>query len=68
MGNTNNFFSKLVSKTKIYLVIIAILLLIICILKPVMIIPCIVVYILILMYAYSTNRKELQKFQNIYKI
>jgi len=59
MGNTNNFFSKLVSKTKIYLVIIAILLLIICILKPVMIIPCIVVYILILMYAYSTNRKRI---------
>lgn len=59
MQSNNNFFDKLVSKTKIYLVIIAILLIIICILKPIIIIPSIMVYILIIMYTYWTNQKRI---------
>lgn len=59
MQSNNNFFDKLVSKTKIYLVIIAILLIIICILKPIIIIPSIIVYILIIMYTYWTNQKRI---------
>ena len=59
MQSNNNFFDKLVSKTKIYLVIIAILLIIICILKPIIILPSIIIYILIIMYTYWTNQKRI---------
>ena len=58
-NNNNNFFDKLVSKTKVYLVIIAILLIIICIIKPILIVPAIIVYILIIMYTYWTNQKRM---------
>lgn len=59
MPNSNNkFFDKLVSKTKIYLVIIAILLILICVLKPKLIIPAIIIYILIIIYTYWTNQKR----------
>ncbi|MBR2240219.1 MAG: DHH family phosphoesterase [Clostridia bacterium] len=58
-NNNNNFFDKLVSKTKVYLVIIAILLIIICIIKPILIVPAFIVYILIIMYAYWANQKRM---------
>lgn len=58
-NNNNNFFDKLVSKTKVYLVIIAILLIIICIIKPILIAPAAILYALIIMYTYWTNQKRI---------
>ena len=59
MSNNNSKFSDiLVSKTKIYLVIIAILLVIICVIKPVCIIPAILIYIAIFVYALWTYNKR----------
>ena len=58
-SNNNKFFSKLVSKTKVYLVIIAILLIIVCILKPILTIPAIIIYALIMIYTYWTNQKRM---------
>lgn len=58
-NNNNKFFSNLVSKTKVYLVIIAILLILICIIKPILIAPAIIVYILIMWYTYWTNQKRM---------
>ena len=58
-NNNNKFFDKLVSKTKVYLVIIAILLVIICIIKPILIVPAAIVYVLIIMYTYWTNQKRM---------
>ena len=58
-NNTNRkIFDKLVSKTKIYLIIIAILLIILCCYEINFITPSILVYILIVMYAYWTNNKK----------
>ncbi len=58
-NNTNRkIFDKLVSKTKIYLIIIAILLIVLCCYEINFITPAILVYILILMYAYWTNNKR----------
>ena len=58
-NNNNKFFDSLVSKTKIYLIIIAILLLIICIIKPILILPALIVYVLIILYTYWTNQKRM---------
>lgn len=61
MGMSNNnikFFDALVSKTKIYLVIIAVLLLIICVIKPICIIPSIIIYIAIFIYTLWTDNKR----------
>ncbi len=58
-GNNNRkIFDNLVSRTKIYLVIIFILLLLISIIKPIMILPATIVYILILSYTYFANNKR----------
>lgn len=58
-NNTNRkIFDKLISKTKIYLIIIAILLVILCCYEIHFITPAIIVYILIFMYAYWTNNKR----------
>ena len=58
-NNTNRkLFNKLVSKTKIYLVIIAILLAIICFYEINFIIPAILLFVLIVMYGYWTNNKR----------
>lgn len=58
-NNTNRkIFDRLISKTKIYLVIIAILLIIICCYEIRFITPAILLYILIVMYAYWTNNKR----------
>ena len=59
MQNSNRrIFDSLVSRTKIYLVIIFILLVVICILKPIMIIPSIILFILIIGYTYFANNKR----------
>ncbi len=56
--NNRKVFDKLVSKTKIYLGIILILLTIICITIPAMIIPAIIIYVLLIIYSYYTNNKR----------
>ena len=58
-GNSNRkLFDNLVSRTKIYLVIIFILLVILSCLKKYMIIPSIIFYIAILAYTYFANNKR----------
>ena len=57
-NNNRKVFDKLVSRTKIYLVIIAILLVILCFYEINFITPAILIYVLILMYAYWTNNKR----------
>lgn len=60
MPKNNNIkvFDKLVSKTKVYLVIIAILLIAICFYEHRFIMPAILIFVLIVMYAYWTNNKR----------
>lgn len=59
MQNSNRrIFDSLVSRTKIYLVLIFILLVIICILQPIMIIPSIILFALIMGYTYFANNKR----------
>ena len=55
--NEKNFIN-LVSRTKIYLVIIAILLIMLCIKDTTFIVPSIVIFALIVMYSIWTNSKE----------
>lgn len=57
-NNSKKLFEGLVSRTKIYLVIIAVLLILICILNIKYIIPSILVYILVLLYTYWSNKKR----------
>ena len=57
--NTNRkIFDRFISKTKIYLIIIAILLVMLCFYEVNFITPAILIYVLILMYAYWTNNKR----------
>ena len=59
MQNTNRkLFDSLVSRTKIYLVIIFILLVVICVYNPKFIIPAIIIFGLILGYTYFANNKR----------
>ena len=58
MPNNNGFFKKMVSKTKIYLAVIAILLIILFLYEPNLFIPGILLYILVLMYSFWTNNKR----------
>ena len=60
MQNTNRkVFDNLISKTKIYLALIFILLIVICVQNPALIIPSIIIYIIILGYAYyATNKRK----------
>ena len=57
-NNNVKVFDKLVSKTKVYLVIIGILLIAICFYEPHFIMPAILTFVLIVMYAYWTNNKR----------
>ena len=57
-GNSRKLFDNLVSRTKVYLIIIFILLVIISYLQPIMIIPSIAIYIFILGYSYLANNKR----------
>lgn len=59
MQNSNRkFFETLISKTKIYLCIILILLIIICVQNYLMIIPSIIVFLFIMLYTYNTNKRR----------
>ena len=57
-GNNRKLFDNLVSRTKIYLVIIFILLLMVSILRPNLTMPALIIYILILGYTYFANNKR----------
>ena len=57
-GNNRKLFDSLVSRTKIYLVIIFVLLILLSYIKPIMIIPSIIIYVLILIYTYFANNKR----------
>jgi len=56
--SNRKIFDNLVSRTKVYLVIIFILLAVLSYLKPNMIIPSIIVYLAILAYTYLANNKR----------
>ena len=55
--NNKKMFDKFISKTKIYLLIIAVLLIAICFYEKNLITPAIIFYVLVLIYAYWTNNK-----------
>lgn len=57
-NNSKKIFEGLISRTKIYLVLIAILLIVICVLDIRYFIPSIILYILILAYTYWSNQKR----------
>ena len=57
-GNSRKLFDNLVSRTKIYLVIIFLLLVIVSYLKVSLIIPSIIIYALVLGYTYFANNKR----------
>lgn len=56
--SNRKIFDTLISRTKIYLVMIFILLVIICVENYKMILPSIILYIAILTYSYYTNTKR----------
>ncbi len=58
MSNNKKVLENLVSRTKIYLIIILILLIVICIYNLTFIIPSIIAYIAIVGYSYLTNNKR----------
>ena len=58
---TKNVENKITAKTKAYLVIIFLLLVVICVLNIKLIIPSILVYAVIITYAILSNRKEKRK-------
>ena len=57
-NNNRKIFDSLLSRTKVYIVLIFILLCVICILRPFMIIPSIILFIVILGYTYFANNKR----------
>lgn len=58
MLKTKMNLDKLISRTKVYLVVIAIILIILDIIKPLMIIPSIITYTIILVYTIWSNNKR----------
>ena len=58
MSNNRKMLDKLISRTKIYLVIILILLFLLCVINTRFIIPSIIVYLSILAYSYYANNKR----------
>ena len=57
-NNNRKVFDNLVSRTKVYLVIILILFVLISVIKPQLIIPSLIVYIAIISYTYFANNKR----------
>ena len=62
MPINKNLLNKITSKTKIYLAIIAILLVVICIYEPKFIVPSVIFMVLLLTYAFWTNGKKKDEF------
>ena len=60
-NNSRKVLDTLVSRTKIYLAIILILLIVICILDAKMVLPSIILFTLIVLYSYYTNNKGKNK-------
>ena len=58
MNHSKKVLQKIISKTKIYLAIIAMLLIIICAYNKAFILPGTIVYIMLVIYAYWTNNKR----------
>lgn len=58
MQNNRKALDTIVSKTKIYLAIIAILLIILCIKEPRYILPSLIGYLLVIVYTFWTNNKR----------
>ena len=58
MNHSKKVLQKIISKTKIYLAIIAMLLIIICAYNRAFILPGTIVYIMLVIYAYWTNNKR----------
>ena len=58
MNHNKKIVQKIVSKTKIYIAIIAILLIALCMYNPWLIIPSVIIYIALIAYAYWTNNKR----------
>lgn len=63
-NSSKKIFEGLISRTKIYLVLIAVLLIIICIFNFNYFTPSIVLYILILVYTYWSNQKRREELSN----
>ena len=61
MSKNDKNFVNLISKTKIYLAVIAILLIILCVKDTTFMVPSIVVYALIVMYSLWTNNKRIDE-------
>ncbi len=57
-NNNKKLFQGLVSRTKIYLIVIAVLLILICILNYRYIVPAVIIYALVLLYTYWSNKKR----------
>ena len=58
MSNNRKVLDKLISRTKIYLVIILILIIVLCILNTKLVVPSIIVYLVVLAYSYYANNKR----------
>ncbi|MBR3162607.1 MAG: DHH family phosphoesterase [Clostridia bacterium] len=58
MSSSRKVLDKLISRTKIYLIIILILLIVLCALNTKFIVPSIVVYLVVLSYSYYANNKR----------
>ena len=66
-NNNNKIFENVESKTKIYLFIIAVILVLLCIYKPMFIIPSIILYVLIIAYTiwvYNKRKGEVSNYIN----
>ena len=68
MPKKDKSFINLVSRTKIYLVIIAILLIMLCVKDNTFIVPSIVIYALIVIYSLWTNNKRIDETLEIYEL
>ena len=59
MSNKNRkIIDNFLSRTKIYIIIIAILLILICVIKPELIVLAIIMFLLIVLYSYQVNKKR----------
>ncbi len=57
-SENKKIFERLISKVKVYLIIIAILLILLCVNNIAFIVPSVFIYVILLIYAYYTNQKK----------